>query len=56
MHQLLHYLGDDCVLQFGGGIIGHPDGIQSGATVNRVVLECMVVVRNEGRDYVVEGL
>jgi ribulose-bisphosphate carboxylase large chain len=55
MHQLIHYLGDDCVLQFGGGTIGHPDGIQSGATANRVALECMVVARNEGRDYVAEG-
>ena len=49
MHQLIHYLGDDCVLQFGGGTIGHPDGIQSGATANRVALECMVIARNEGR-------
>jgi ribulose-bisphosphate carboxylase large chain len=24
MHQLLHYLGEDVVLQFGGGTIGHP--------------------------------
>ena len=31
MHQLLHYLGEDVVLQFGGGTIGHPDGIQAGA-------------------------
>jgi ribulose-bisphosphate carboxylase large chain len=54
-HQLIHYLGDDCVLQFGGGTIGHPDGIQSGATANRVALECMVQARNEGRDYVAEG-
>src|ERR1035441_4490445 len=23
MHQLLHYLGEDVVLQFGGGTIGH---------------------------------
>jgi ribulose-bisphosphate carboxylase large chain len=23
MHQLIHYLGDDVVLQFGGGTIGH---------------------------------
>jgi ribulose-bisphosphate carboxylase large chain len=29
MHQLLNYLGDDVVLQFGGGTIGHPDGIQA---------------------------
>nr|QUE29744.1 ribulose-1,5-bisphosphate carboxylase/oxygenase large subunit [Erythrotrichia carnea] len=55
MHQLLHYLGDDVVLQFGGGTIGHPDGIQAGATANRVALECMVIARNEGRDYLGEG-
>jgi len=55
MHQLIHYLGDDVVLQFGGGTIGHPDGIQAGATANRVALECMVIARNEGRDYLAEG-
>nr|UAT97743.1 ribulose-1,5-bisphosphate carboxylase/oxygenase large subunit [Ahnfeltia fastigiata] len=55
MHQLLDYLGNDVVLQFGGGTIGHPDGIQAGATANRVALESMVVARNEGRDYVSEG-
>nr|ASC55330.1 ribulose-1,5-bisphosphate carboxylase/oxygenase large subunit [Pleurosigma sp.] len=51
MHQLIHYLGDDVVLQFGGGTIGHPDGIQAGATANRVALEAMVLARNEGSDY-----
>jgi ribulose-bisphosphate carboxylase large chain len=55
MHQLLDYLGDDVVLQFGGGTIGHPDGIQAGATANRVALEYMVLARNEGRPYVQEG-
>uniref|UniRef100_Q760S7 Ribulose bisphosphate carboxylase large chain n=151 Tax=Bangiaceae TaxID=31345 RepID=RBL_PYRDN len=55
MHQLLDYLGDDVVLQFGGGTIGHPDGIQAGATANRVALESMVMARNEGRNYVAEG-
>ena len=50
MHQLLHYLGEDVVLQFGGGTIGHPKGIQAGATANRVALEAMVQARNEGRD------
>jgi ribulose-bisphosphate carboxylase large chain len=55
MHQLLNYLGDDVVLQFGGGTIGHPDGIQAGATANRVALEAMVLARNEGRNYVEEG-
>nr|UQE90583.1 ribulose-1,5-bisphosphate carboxylase/oxygenase large subunit [Vaucheria sp.] len=55
MHQLLYYLGDDVVLQFGGGTIGHPDGIQAGATANRVALEAMVLARNEGSDYLNEG-
>jgi ribulose-bisphosphate carboxylase large chain len=55
MHQLLFYLGDDVIVQFGGGTIGHPDGIQSGATANRVALECMVLARNEGRNYLSEG-
>ena len=55
MHQLLHYLGDDVVLQFGGGTIGHPQGIQAGATANRVALEAMVKARNEGKDIWNEG-
>jgi ribulose-bisphosphate carboxylase large chain len=55
MHQLLAYLGDDVVLQFGGGTIGHPMGIQAGATANRVALEAMVLARNEGRDIWNEG-
>jgi ribulose-bisphosphate carboxylase large chain len=55
MHQLLDLLGEDVVLQFGGGTIGHPDGIESGAIANRVALEAMVLARNEGRDYVNEG-
>jgi len=50
MHQLITYLGDDVVLQFGGGTIGHPDGIQAGATANRVAMESMVLARNEGAD------
>ena len=55
MHQLLHYLGEDVVLQFGGGTIGHPMGIAAGATANRVAVEAMIQARNEGRDYVHEG-
>jgi ribulose-bisphosphate carboxylase large chain len=38
------------VLQFGGGTIGHPAGVQAGAVANRVALEAMVKARNEGRD------
>jgi ribulose-bisphosphate carboxylase large chain len=55
MHQLLTYLGEDTVLQFGGGTIGHPMGIAAGATANRVALEAMVLARNEGRDIWNEG-
>jgi ribulose-bisphosphate carboxylase large chain len=55
MHQLLHYLGEDVILQFGGGTIGHPMGIAAGAVANRVALEAMVLARNEGRDIWNEG-
>src|SRR5713101_3255173 len=55
MHQLLDLLGEDVVLQFGGGTIGHPTGIAAGATANRVALEAMVQARNEGRDIANEG-
>ncbi|MDQ3676592.1 MAG: form I ribulose bisphosphate carboxylase large subunit [Actinomycetota bacterium] len=55
MHQLLHYLGEDSILQFGGGTIGHPMGIAAGATANRVAVEAIIQARNEGRDYYSEG-
>ncbi len=55
MHQLIHHLGEDVVLQFGGGTIGHPQGIAAGATANRVALEAMIFARNAGRDYLAEG-
>jgi ribulose-bisphosphate carboxylase large chain len=55
MHQLLHYLGEDVILQFGGGTIGHPMGVAAGATANRVALETMILARNEGRDFLSEG-
>jgi ribulose-bisphosphate carboxylase large chain len=55
MHQLLHYLGEDVILQFGGGTIGHPMGIAAGATANRVALEAMIKARNEGRDLMADG-
>ncbi len=56
MHQLLDLFGDDVVLQFGGGTIGHPMGIEAGAIANRVALEAMVLARNEGRDIKNEGM
>jgi ribulose-bisphosphate carboxylase large chain len=56
MHQLLHFLGEDVVLQFGGGTIGHPDGIQAGATANRVALETLVLAQTQGVDVLKDGL
>ena len=55
MHQLLHLLGEDTVMQFGGGTIGHPDGIAEGAAANRIAVEAMIQARNAGRDYLNEG-
>jgi ribulose-bisphosphate carboxylase large chain len=55
MHQLLHYLGEDVILQFGGGTIGHPMGIAAGAEANRYATEVMIKSRNEGIDYFKEG-
>ena len=54
-HQLLDLLGEDVVLQFGGGTIGHPMGISAGAEANRVAVEAMIKARNEGRDVLREG-
>jgi ribulose-bisphosphate carboxylase large chain len=55
MHQLVDLLGEDVVLQFGGGTIGHPAGVEAGATANRVALEAMILARNEGHDIAGEG-
>src|SRR6202790_197938 len=55
MHQLLHYLGEDVVLQFGGGTIGHPMGIAAGAEANRLAAEAMIKAGNGGLDYLAEG-
>ena len=53
--QLLNYLGEDTIMQFGGGTIGHPDGIAAGATANRVAVEAIIQARNEGKDVLTEG-
>ena len=55
MHQLIDYFGEDVVLQFGGGTIGHPMGIAAGATANRVAAEAIIQARNEKRDILAEG-
>ncbi|KAG6501952.1 hypothetical protein ZIOFF_041836 [Zingiber officinale] len=50
MPALTEIFGDDSVLQFGGGTLGHPWGNAPGAVANRVTLEACVQARNEGRD------
>ena len=55
MPALVSIFGDDSVLQFGGGTLGHPWGNAAGATANRVALEACVQARNEGRDVEREG-
>ena len=55
MHELLSLFGDDVILQFGGGTIGHPMGISAGAEANRVALEAVVKARNEGMDLMKGG-
>ena len=49
MPALVNIFGDDSVLQFGGGTLGHPWGNAAGAHANRVALEACVQARNEGR-------
>ena len=49
MPDLVDIFGDDSILQFGGGTLGHPWGSAAGATANRVALEACVKARNEGR-------
>jgi len=39
MPELVSIFGDDAILQFGGGTVGHPWGSAAGATANRVALE-----------------
>jgi ribulose-bisphosphate carboxylase large chain len=55
MPALVDIFGDDSVLQFGGGTLGHPWGNAPGATANRVALEACLKARNEGRNLMREG-
>ena len=50
MPALVTIFGDDAVMQFGGGTLGHPWGNAAGAAANRVALEASVKARNEGRE------
>ncbi len=55
MPALVNIFGDDSVLQFGGGTLGHPWGNAAGAAANRVAVEACVEARNEGRELEKEG-
>ncbi|HKJ88056.1 MAG TPA: form I ribulose bisphosphate carboxylase large subunit [Gammaproteobacteria bacterium] len=50
MPSLVTIFGDESVLQFGGGTLGHPWGNAAGAAANRVAVEACVEARNQGRD------
>jgi ribulose-bisphosphate carboxylase large chain len=52
---LVAIFGDDSVMQFGGGTLGHPWGNAAGACANRVALEACVEARNQGRKVEKEG-
>ncbi|KMS93828.1 hypothetical protein BVRB_027550, partial [Beta vulgaris subsp. vulgaris] len=55
MPALTEIFGDDYVLQFGGGTLGHPWGNAPAAVANRVALEAYVQSRNEGCNLATEG-
>jgi ribulose-bisphosphate carboxylase large chain len=55
MPALVNIFGDDSVLQFGGGTLGHPWGNAAGAAANRVAVEACVEARNRGIDVEREG-
>jgi ribulose-bisphosphate carboxylase large chain len=55
MPALVSIFGNDSVLQFGGGTLGHPWGNAAGAAANRAALEACVQARNEGRELEKEG-
>ncbi|MCL7028456.1 hypothetical protein MKW94_001737 [Papaver nudicaule] len=55
MPALTEIFGDDYVLQFGGGTLGHPWGNAPGAVANRVSIEACVQAHNEGRDLARQG-
>jgi ribulose-bisphosphate carboxylase large chain len=55
MPALVTIFGDDSVLQFGGGTLGHPWGNAAGAAANRVAVEACVEARNQGIPIEKEG-
>jgi ribulose-bisphosphate carboxylase large chain len=55
MPTLIEIFGNDFVLQFGGGTLGHPWNNAPGAIANQVALEACIQARNEGHDLTREG-
>ncbi|CAI9763194.1 unnamed protein product [Fraxinus pennsylvanica] len=55
MPALTEIFGDDFVLQFSRGTLGHPWGNAPGTVANRVALEACVKARNEEHDLASEG-
>ncbi|MBA0553474.1 hypothetical protein Golob_012654, partial [Gossypium lobatum] len=55
MPALTEIFGDDSVLQYRGGTLGHPWGNAPGVVADRVALEACVQARNEGHNLAHEG-
>ncbi|KAF3627055.1 Ribulose bisphosphate carboxylase large chain [Capsicum annuum] len=55
MPTLSEIFGDDSILHFGGGTLGHPWGNAPGVIANRVALEASVKSCNKGCDLAQEG-
>ncbi len=55
MPALTKFFGDDFVVHFGGGTMGHPWGNAPSVVANQVALEAYVQVRNEGHDLAHQG-
>jgi ribulose-bisphosphate carboxylase large chain len=55
MPTVTEFFGDDFVLHFVGGTMGHPWGNAPGVVANQVALEAYVQVHNEGRDLAHQG-
>lgn len=53
--RLIDALGDDCLIQCGGSVMGHPWGSTAGAKANRVAVEALVQGRGEGLNLNVDG-
>jgi|GEM_PF-1389390 len=53
--RLIDAMGDDCIIQCGGAVMGHTQGSRAGAAAARTALEACIQARNEGHNLNVDG-